>query len=112
MQQVSEKSMNNSPTLGSIVEEKPSTIPPPAMPKQRYSPPKNISTESLERAPLLQSQCPDSAVFAQTSMLMTLPQALYLLTTGKLVQIPNVLLNVTLLDLFNHFRNELIADEH
>ncbi|PBK91257.1 hypothetical protein ARMGADRAFT_1082063 [Armillaria gallica] len=37
-------------------------------------------------------------------------QALYLLSTGKLVQIPEVLFCAPLLDLFNHFLNKLVED--
>ncbi len=37
-------------------------------------------------------------------------RALYLLSTGKLVQIPNALICVSLGDLFNHFWKELLED--
>ncbi len=37
-------------------------------------------------------------------------RALYLLSTGKLVQIPAVLIRASLGDLFNHFQKELLED--
>ncbi len=42
---------------------------------------------------------------------MTISWALYLLATGKLARIPNILSRVPLIDLFNHFLEELVADQ-
>ncbi len=41
---------------------------------------------------------------------ITIARALYLLSTGKLVQVPAVLLHATLKDLCNHFQKELLED--
>lgn len=41
---------------------------------------------------------------------MTMSRALYLLSTGKLAQIPEMLFRAPLIDLFNHFMNELVED--
>ncbi len=42
---------------------------------------------------------------------ITIAQALYLLATGKLVQVPSILLCALLEELFNHFKEELVADQ-
>ncbi|PBK93341.1 hypothetical protein ARMGADRAFT_1079683 [Armillaria gallica] len=39
-----------------------------------------------------------------------MPRALYLLSTGKLMEIPEILFCTPLLDLFNHFLKELVED--
>ncbi len=41
---------------------------------------------------------------------ITITWALYLLSTGKLVQVPAILTHATLGDLFNHFQKELLED--
>ncbi|PBL03036.1 hypothetical protein ARMGADRAFT_1069602 [Armillaria gallica] len=43
---------------------------------------------------------------------VTLQQALYLLSTGKLARIPDILSHAPLIDLFNHFLKELAEDPH
>ncbi len=110
-QQRSEKSMNNSPKLGSIVEEKPYTTP-TTVPEQRYSPLREMSTVFEEVVP----PCPQSPrcklpTPPQPTTPITISWALYLLATGKLVRIPNILSHVPLIDLFNHFLEELVADQ-
>ncbi len=42
---------------------------------------------------------------------MTISHALYLLVTGKLARIPDILYHAPLIDLFNHFLEELVADQ-
>ncbi len=42
--------------------------------------------------------------------LMELSRALYLLHTGKLVRMPEVLIHASYDDLFNHFTTKLLAD--
>lgn len=105
-QQRSEKSTYDSPVSGSIVKEKPSTTP-PAIPVQRYSPLRNTSTVFEEVAP----QPRKLPTPPQPTTPITISQALYLLVTGKLVQIPDVLARVPLINLFNYFLEELVADQ-
>ncbi len=100
-QQSSERSMSDSPTSESIATEKPFITLLPVASALRYSPPQSTSTEIHGAAP----PCPCSQHRA-----MTLQQALYLLLTGKLVQIPKALHRLPLLDLFNHFWKELLED--
>ncbi len=108
----SERSTNISQRSGSIVEERPYTTP-TTVPGQSYSPMRNISTASLGGGVPLPLQSPhrQSRALPQLTTLITIAQALYLLATGKLVQIPNILLHATLVELFNHFKEELVADQ-
>ncbi len=97
----------------SIAGEKPSTTPlPTATPAPKNSPTRNISMESfMGEAPLPRLSPPrQSQTLPQPTTLITIARALYLLSTGKLVQIPAVLLRVSLGDLFDHFQKELMED--
>ncbi len=102
--------MTDSPTLESMIEERQYTTPMTA-PELRYSLSKSMSTGSLEGAHLPpQPQHHQSRTLPQPTTPITITRALYLLATGKLVQIPNVLLCAPLEELFNHFKGELVAD--
>ncbi len=103
-QQHSERSMSNSPTLGSTAAEKPSTTPLPVVSTPRYSLPQNISMGILGAAPL------HPQIHPRPVTPMTMQQALYLLATGKLAQVPKILYHAPLLNLFNHFLKELLED--
>ncbi len=111
-QRSSEGSMNISPVSGLVPEERPYTTL-PAVAGQRYSPLKSMSTELPGgEAPLPpQSLHRQSRTLPQPTTPITIAQALYLLATGKLVQIPDILLRVPLDELFNHFKEELVADQ-
>ncbi len=104
--------MSDSPTSGLIPEERPYTIL-PTVPKQRYSPLKSSLTVSPgeEVPPSLQSPLHPSRTLPQPTTPITIAWALYLLATGKLVQVPDVLFNATLDIVFNHFKEELVADQ-
>ncbi len=93
-------------------EEKPYTTP-TAVPGPRHSPLVNILMAYMEQgAPLPpQSQSHQSRTLPQPITPITIAQALYLLATGKLVRIPDVLLLMPLEILFNHFLEELVADQ-
>ncbi len=111
MQQRSERSMNSSPMSGSIVKEKPYTIP-TIVPEQRHSLPKNTSMVFKEVVPPCpQSQPRKLPTPPQPTTPITISQALYLLATGKLAGIPDILSRVPIIDLFNHFLKELVADQ-
>ncbi len=60
--------------------------------------------------PPLQSPHQRSQILPQPITLITIARALYLLATGKLVHIPDVLLLAPFELLFNHFKEELVAD--
>ncbi len=107
----SEGSMHNSPTSGSIVKEKPYTTPTTA--EQRHYPSKNMLTglEDTAAPPHPQSQPPRLPTPPQPITLITISRALYLLVTGKLAWIPDVLYHAPLIDLFNHFLDELVVDQ-
>ncbi len=97
----------------STVEEKPFTTPPQeAIPAPKDSPTKNMSMESLvEEAPLPRQSPPQlPRTLPQLTTPITIAWALYLLSTGKLVQTPAILSRATLGDLFNHFQKELLED--
>ncbi|PBK88172.1 hypothetical protein ARMGADRAFT_1084826 [Armillaria gallica] len=84
-----------------------------ATPVPRYSPPQSMSTVIHGEAPALLQPCPKrSPIHPQLITLITTPRALYLLSTGKLTEIPEILFHAPLLDLFNHFLKELIEDPH
>ncbi len=107
-----EGSMSDSPMSGSIPEERPYTIPPTVL-QQRNSPLKSTSTASLGEGvpPPLQFPPRPSRTLPQPTTPITITRALYLLATGKLVQIPDILSNATLDELFNHFKEELVVDQ-
>ncbi len=95
------------------VEEKPFTTPPQeAIPVPRDSQTKNTSTESsMGEVPLPRQSPPRlSRTLPQLTTPITIARALYLLLTGKLVQIPVILSHASLGDLFNHFQKELMED--
>ncbi len=92
-----------------IVEEKPYTTPAPA---QRYFLSRSSSTALEETVPPhSQSQCPKPPTPPQLITPITISRALYLLATGKLTRIPDVLCLAPLIDLFNHFLDELVVDQ-
>ncbi len=98
---------------GLIVEERPFITPLQTASPARSNPPsKRTSMEfSTEGAhPPRQSPHPRSRALPQPTTPITIVQALYLLSTGKLVQTPTVLLHATLKDLCNHFQKELLED--
>ncbi len=103
---------SGSPMSGLTPEERPYTTP-MTVAGQRYSLLKNTSTALLGgEAPLpLQSPHRQSHALPQLTTLITITWALYLLATGKLVQVPNILLCASLEELFNHFKEELVVDQ-
>ncbi len=111
-QQSSGGSMSGSPMLGLTPEERPYTTPTTVV-GQRYSLMRNTSMAlSGGEAPLpLQSPPRQSRTLPQPTTPITIAQALYLLATGKLVQIPDILLHAPLEELFNHFKEELVVDQ-
>ncbi len=109
-QQRSERLMHDSPTSGSTVEEKQYTTPTTAL-GQRHSPLRNTSTVFKETVlPHPQSQPHKLPTPPQPTTLITISWALYLLATGKLARIPDILSRVPLIDLFNHLLEELVVD--
>ncbi len=58
-----------------------------------------------------QSPHQQSQTLPQPTIPITIAQALYLLATGKLVQIPDILFRAPLEELFNQFKEELVADQ-
>ncbi len=95
------------------VEERPFTTPMQAVPPApRDSPTRNTSTGSSmgEAQPPRQSPPSRPQTLPQLTTPITIMQAFYLLSTGKLVQVPSILIRVTLGDLFNHFQKELLED--
>ncbi|PBK83812.1 hypothetical protein ARMGADRAFT_1089039 [Armillaria gallica] len=91
------------------VHKKPSTSP-AAMPAPRYSPPQHTSTETHGEAPTLPQQQPPWRLPTPPRQAMSLQWALYLLSTGKLMEIPEILFHAPLINLFNHFMTELVED--
>ncbi|PBK87073.1 hypothetical protein ARMGADRAFT_1085833 [Armillaria gallica] len=93
------------------VHRKPSTTL-AATPAPRYSPPQSMSMAIHGEAPTLpQPQLPRKLPTPpHTATPMNLSWALYLLSTGKLTDIPETLFRVPLLDLFNHFMKELVEN--
>ncbi|PBK85187.1 hypothetical protein ARMGADRAFT_1087633 [Armillaria gallica] len=84
----------------------------PATPAPRYSPPQNVSTETPGGAqilpqPLLPQKLPTPP---RQGTPLTLEWALYLLLTGKLTSVSEILFRTPLIDLFNHFVKELVED--
>ncbi len=103
--------MSNSAMLELIVKERPYTTLMMA-PALRFTPPRSMLMETVEGVPCPpQSQHRQSRTLPQPSTPITISRALYLLATGKLVQVPDVLLCTPLDELFNHFREELVADQ-
>ncbi len=94
----------------SIVKEKLSTIlPQGATPAPRDSPPSMGSSMGEAHRPH-QSPPQLPRTLPQLTTPITITRALYLLSTGKLVQVPAVLTRATLGDLFNHLQKELVED--
>ncbi len=115
-QRRSEESMKDIQGRGSqrsTVEEKPFTTPlQTASPVPRDSPTRSMSTESSmgEVHPPHQSPQSRPRTLPQLTTPITIARALYLLSTGKLVQVPAILFYATLKDLCNHFQKELLED--
>ncbi len=100
---------------GSIVEERPFITPlQTASPALSNPPTKSTPMEFSTGEAHLPRQSPRSQprTLPQPTTPITIARALYLLSTGKLVQIPAVLLYATLKDLCNHFQKELLEDPH
>ncbi len=83
---------------------------PPPLSQPRDSPPWNTSMVSMSQ---VQSDPPsfhDTPPQALPQPLMELSRALYLLHTGKLVRMLEVLIHANYDNLFNHFTDELLVD--
>ncbi len=68
-----------------------------------------VSEEGVPPRP--QSQHPQSPTLPRPTTPITVSWALYLLATGKLARIPDILHCAPLINLFNHFLEELVADQ-
>lgn len=109
--ELSEESMRQQEEQGETAWGRPH-ISPPAVPELRYSPMRSMSTASLTEGAPLPPPSPHlrSQTLPQLTTTITIARALYLLSTGKLVCVPCVLVDATLEELFEHFREELLAD--